>query len=291
MGSNDVDWFLEGERARGATPATLRSYGADLRTYAAWLAGRDRTPATATRADVRAFAADLASRGLAPASRARALAALRSFHRRLHAAGRAGADPAAELPGPRRERRLPDVPREAELARLLDAPWPDTVAGRRDRALLELLYGCGLRVSEACRLDRADVDARAVRVLGKGGKERLVPIGEPAADAVARWLAHGRPEFVSERSGDALLLSVRGRRLEETAVRRILDRRLSSLGLEHRSPHALRHAYATHLLEHGGDLRAIQELLGHASLASTEIYTRVSVSHLRTAHALAHPRG
>ena len=291
MGSTEVDWFLEGERARGASPATLRSYGADLRTYAVWLAGRDRTPATATRADVRAYAADLAARGLAPASRARALAALRSFHRRLHAAGRAAVDPAAELPGPRRERRLPDAPREAELARLLDAPWPDTPAGRRDRALLELLYGCGLRVSEACRLDRGDVDARAVRVLGKGDKERLVPIGEPAADAVAAWLAHGRPEVAGERSGDALLLSARGRRLEETAVRRILDRRLSALGLEHRSPHALRHAYATHLLEHGGDLRAIQELLGHASLASTEIYTRVSVSHLRSAHALAHPRG
>jgi site-specific recombinase XerD len=291
VASTDVDWFLEGERARGASPATLRSYGADLRTYAAWLTGRDQTPARATRADVRAYAADLAARGLAPASRARALAALRSFHRRLHAAGRAGLDPAAELPGPRRERRLPDVPREAELHRLLDAPWPDGVAGRRDRALLELLYGCGLRVSEACRLDRGDVDARAVRVHGKGGKERLVPIGEPAADAVAAWLAHGRPEVAGERSGDALLLSLRGRRLEETTVRRILDRRLSALGLEHRSPHALRHAYATHLLEHGGDLRAIQELLGHASLASTEIYTRVSVSHLRTAHALAHPRG
>jgi site-specific recombinase XerD len=291
VAATDVDWFLEGERARGASPATIRSYGADLRTYAAWLTGRDRTPATATRADVRGYAADLAGRGLAPASRARALAALRTFHRKLHAAGRAETDPAAELPGPRRERRLPDVPREAELARLLDAPWPDTVAGRRDRALLELLYGCGLRVSEACRLDRDDVDARAVRVSGKGGKARLVPIGEPAADAVAAWLAHGRPEVATDRSGDALLLSVRGRRLEETAVRRILDRRLSALGLEHRSPHALRHAYATHLLEHGGDLRAIQELLGHASLASTEIYTRVSVSHLRTAHALAHPRG
>jgi len=286
----DVDWFLDGERARGASPATLRSYGADLRTYAAWLEGRARTPSTATRADVRAFSADLAGRGLAPASRARALAALRSLHRRLHTAGRATADPAAELPGPRRERRLPDAPRESELGRLLDDRWPDGVAGLRDRAALELLYGCGLRVSEACRLDRGDVDARSVRVLGKGDKERVVPIGEPAAAAVAAWLARGRPEIATAASGDALLLSLRGRRIEETAVRRILSRRLSSLGLGHRSPHALRHAYATHLLEHGGDLRAIQELLGHASLASTEIYTRVSVSHLRQAHALAHPR-
>lgn len=288
--ATDVAWFLDGERARGASPATLRSYGADLRVYAAWLAGRDRTPASATRSDVRAYAADLAARGLAPSSRARALAAIRSLHRRLHAAGRATADPAAELPGPRRERRLPDAPKESDLARLLDAPWPDGPAGLRDRAALELLYGCGLRVSEACRLDRGDVDARAVHVHGKGDKERLVPIGEPAAAAVAAWLAHGRPELAGERSGEALLLSVRGRRLDETAIRRILSRRLASVGLEHRSPHALRHAYATHLLEHGGDLRAIQELLGHASLTSTEIYTKVSVSHLRTAHALAHPR-
>ena len=125
-------------------------------------------------------------------------------------------------------------------------------------------------MSEVCGLDRGDVDARSVRVLGKGDKERVVPIGEPAAHAVAAWLAHGRPEVATGASGDALLLSMRGRRIEETAVRRILNRRLSALGLEHRSPHALRHAYATHLLEHGGDLRAIQELLGHASLASTE---------------------
>ena len=148
---------------------------------------------------MRAYASDLAGRGLAPASRARALSALRSLHRRLHASGRAETDPAAELPGPRRERRLPDAPREAELARLLDERWPDGTAGLRDRATLELLYGCGLRVSEACRLDRGDVDARAVRVLGKGGKVRLVPIGEPAADAVAAWLARGRPEVATAR--------------------------------------------------------------------------------------------
>ena len=172
MTPTDVDWFLDGERARGASPATLRSYGADLRTYAAWLEGRAQTPATATRADVRAYASDLAGRGLAPASRARALAALRSLHRRLLTAGRATADPAAELPGPKRERRLPDAPRESELGRLLDDPWPDGEAGLRDRATLELLYGCGLRVSEVCGLDRGDVDARSVRVLGKGDKER-----------------------------------------------------------------------------------------------------------------------
>jgi len=291
VGSTDVDWFLEGERARGASPATLRSYGADLRTYGAWLAGRDCTPATATRADVRAYAADLAARGLAPASRARALAALRSFHRRLHAAGRAEVDPAAELPGPRRERRLPDAPREAELARLLDAPWPDGVAGRRDRALLELLYGCGLRASEACGLELASYDAAAgrLRVIGKGDRERIIPVGEPAREALDEWLRNGRPRM--QGASTALLLSLRGRRLSPSDVRRTLERRGRIAGVSARSPHALRHAYATHLLEGGAGLREIQELLGHASAATTQIYAHVAVPHLVREHANHHPRG
>jgi site-specific recombinase XerD len=287
-----VTWFLDGLEARGASPATVRAYAGDLAAYVAWLEERGRDVERATRADVRGYAAALGAQGLAPASRARALSAIRTLHRRLHAAGRAPEDPAAELPGPRRPHRLPAAPSAGDVARLLDAPWHAGPLDLRDRALLELLYGCGLRAAEACALDLGDVGEREVRVRGKGAKLRLVPLGEPAHDAVAAWLARGRPELaLTADAGRALLLTRRGRRLEPSVVRRALERRLRAVGLPPFSPHALRHAFATHLLENGGDLRAIQELLGHASLASTEIYTRVSIPHLRRAHALAHPRG
>jgi site-specific recombinase XerD len=286
-----IAWFLDGLEARGASPATVRAYAGDLAAYAAWLEERGRDVERATRADIRGYAAALGAHRLAPASRARALSAIRTLHRRLHAAGRAPEDPAAELPGPRRPRRLPTAPTAADVARLLDAPWHAGPLDLRDRALLELLYGCGLRAAEACTLDLGDVGEREVRVRGKGAKLRLVPLGEPARDAVAAWLGRGRPELHDAAAGQALLLTRRGRRLEPSTVRRALERRLHAVGLPPFSPHALRHAFATHLLENGGDLRAIQELLGHASLASTEIYTRVSIPHLRRAHALAHPRG
>jgi site-specific recombinase XerD len=288
--TTDLEWFLEGVRARGGSPATVRAYRADVAAYLAWLAARGHDPASATRADVRSYAASLGARGLAASSRARMLSSIRSFHGRLHAAGRAATDVAAELPGPRRPRRLPDPPRIAEMARLLDRPTQETPASLRDQAILELLYGCGLRVAEACALDRSAVSTRDVRVHGKGDRVRVVPIGQPAAAAVAAWLARGRPFLALPSSGEALFLGARGGRIEPTAIRRALRRRLAEVGLAHRGPHALRHAYATHLLEGGGDLRAIQELLGHASLASTEIYTRVTVSHLRQAHQIAHPR-
>jgi site-specific recombinase XerD len=283
--------FLDGLRARGAADETLRAYAGDLGDYASWLAERGVDLPEASRADVRGYAASLGARGLAPAARARRLSAVRTFHRRLQATGVVAHDPAAELPGPRRDRRLPEVLPAREAAHLLDAPWPVGPLGLRDRALLELLYGCGLRVSEACALDVAAVSPREVRVVGKGSKPRLVPLGGPARDAVAAWRAGGRPELVGPDSGDALFVSVRGRRLDTSAVRRALARRLRAVGLDRRAPHALRHAYATHLLEGGGDLRAIQELLGHASLETTEIYTHVGVTHLRRAHEQAHPRG
>jgi len=286
-----VEQFLEALAARGASRATVCAYRADLGAYTAWLAARDLRPEDATRADLRAYAASLGARGLAPSSRARALSAVRALHRRLLDTGAAETDPAADLPGPRRPRRLPTVVREPDAVRLLDASWGDEPLDLRDHALLELLYGCGLRAAEACALDRGDVSPREVRVNGKGERVRLVPIGGPAYESVAAWLARGRPELAVAESSDALLLSRRGRRLEPSAVRRALGRRLRFVGLPPASPHALRHAYATHMLEHGGDLRAIQELLGHSSLSTTEVYTQVSVAHLRRSHALAHPRG
>lgn len=284
-----IEQHLTALSARGASPQTLRAYRADLRDYVDWLASRDSDPTRATRADVRAYAADLAARELAPTTRARRLSAVRGFHRRL--AGERIADPAAEIPGPKRQRRLPVVPPARDTARMLDVAWPDTALGLRDRALLELLYGAGLRAAEACALDLASLDNRTLRVTGKGGKTRLVPIGEPASDAVNAWLARGRPELVAAESPPALLLTTRGNRLDTSGVRRALHARLRAVGLEGHGPHALRHAYATHMLEGGGDLRAIQELLGHASLATTEIYTHLGLPHLRRAHAQAHPRG
>jgi site-specific recombinase XerD len=288
---DELDDFLAALSARGASRATVRAYRSDLAAYGAWLSARHTRVVDATRADLRAYAASMGARGLSPASRARALSAVRALHRRLADTGVAAADPAADLPGPKRPRRLPTVVAEPDAARLLDARWGDEPLDLRDRALLELLYGCGLRAAEACALDRDDVTTREVRVHGKGARVRLVPIGGPAFEAVARWLADGRPALASVDSGQALLLSRRGRRLEPSAVRRALGRRLRIVGLAATSPHALRHAYATHMLEHGGDLRSIQELLGHSSLSTTEVYTQVSVSHLRRAHAMAHPRG
>ncbi len=287
--ADPIERHLTALQARGASAQTLRAYRSDLRDYADWLTRHGSTPTSATRAEVRAYAADLAARELAPTTRARRLSAVRGLHRRLDADGTD--DPAAEIPGPKRGRRLPVVPTARDTARMLDVAWPDTPLGLRDRALLELLYGAGLRAAEACALDTESLEGRTLRVTGKGGKTRLVPIGEPAAAAVTAWLARGRPELVSPTTPPALLLSARGNRLDTSGVRRALARRLEAVGLETHGPHALRHAYATHMLEGGGDLRAIQELLGHASLATTEIYTHLGLPHLRRAHAQAHPRG
>ena len=287
--TDPIEQHLSALSARGASPQTLRAYRSDLRDYAEWLDARGSDPAHATRTDVRAYAADLAARELAATTRARRLSAVRGLHRRM--AGGGDGDPASEIPGPKRQRRLPVVPPARDTSRMLDVAWPDTALGLRDRALLEVLYGAGLRAAEACALDLTSLEGRTLRVTGKGGKTRLIPIGEPAADAVNAWLARGRPALVTSDSPPALLLSSRGNRLDTSGVSRALHRRLQAVGLDEHGPHALRHAYATHMLEGGGDLRAIQELLGHASLATTEVYTHLGLPHLRRAHAQAHPRG
>ena len=285
-----VDYFASLE-ARGASAATLRAYRSDLIGYCDWLAERDRTPLTAERADLRAWSAHLADRGLSPATRARRLSSVRGLHRRIAATLDEATDPAVELPGPRRKRHLPAVPRPRTTTALLDEPWPDDPLGYRDRALLELLYGAGLRAAEACSLDLNHLDASAVRVKGKGERTRIVPLGGPARSSIDIWLAHGRGALATPDSPPAVFLTNRGARLETSAVRRVLQRRLQTLGLEGFSPHALRHAYATDMLEGGGDLRSIQDLLGHASLDTTEIYTHLGLPQLREAHARAHPRG
>jgi site-specific recombinase XerD len=281
--------WLEG---RGCSPATLRAYRADLRQYAGWL-GRGRlTARTADAAAVRRFAAFLGASRYAPSTAARKLSSVRAAHAWMAERGLAASDPALHVPGPRRPRLLPATVTAAEFDRTAAVVRGATPLELRDRALLELLYGCGLRAAEACGLRLADLDlAQAwLRVTGKGDRQRQVPIGGHAAAAVDRYLRGGRPQLVREGSPPLVLLSVRGRALCPSDARRVLAAALRRAGLAERSPHALRHSFATHLLEGGADLRSIQHLLGHASVGTTQIYTHVSIRHLTDAHRRAHPR-
>jgi site-specific recombinase XerD len=279
-------------RARGASPATLRAYTADLDQLDRWLAAAGVDPAEADARMLRRYAAYLGTCRYAPATAARKLSAVRGAYAWMHDRGAIERSPAALVPGPRRARTLPATLSADEMARLLDAPAGTAPRDLRDRALLELLYGCGLRAAEACDLALADVrlETGSLRVTGKGGKQRVVPLGGAAEAALERYLARGRPRMAAAGTGGRLFVSVRGRPLHPSDVRRALLRALERAGVAQRSPHALRHTFATHLLEGGADLRSIQHLLGHASVGTTQVYTHVSVRHLRTAHARAHPR-
>lgn len=276
--------------------STLAVYRRDLEAFADWAArsGLD-DPAQVDRGDVRRYLAHLTTRGYAGRTIARKAAALRRYFGWARRTGRAAVDPTVGVAAPSGPARLPRVLRADELHQLLDEPptaSTGTDPGRdcRDDAVLEVLYGSGLRVSELCGLDLASVDLprRRMSVWGKGAKERLVPLGEPAAAALARWLQGPRSAATPARPEDvsALFLNSRGRRLTPRDVRRIVDRR--SPVPTH--PHALRHTFATHLLDGGADLRVVQELLGHADLATTQIYTHVSKERLRAVYESAHPR-
>ena len=286
-----LDSYLAWLRGRGVSEATLRAYTSDLRQLDRWLAAGGLAPQDADELSLRRFAAHLGTLRYAPATAARKLSAARGAYAFMLDRSLVDRNPAALVPGPRKTRKLPATLSEPEVERLLDRPVTSDPRRLRDRALLELLYGCGLRASEACGLRTADVNADEgfVRVTGKGGKERIVPLGGAAADALGRYLREGRPRL-GPAAGDRVFVSVRGRPLGPTDVRRALRRELAAAGLAQRSPHALRHTFATHLLEHGADLRSIQELLGHASVGTTQVYTHVSVRHLRAAHAASHPR-
>jgi integrase/recombinase XerC len=242
---------------------------------------------------LRGWLADRLGGGAARSSQARRAAAARAFTGWAHRSGLADTDAGALLASPKAHRDLPNVLRADQAADLLTAPGDETAPMLlRDRAVLELLYATGVRVSELCGLDLADVDAgrRVVRVLGKGAKERSVPYGIPAQDALDAWLCGGRPELIGPGGGTALFLGARGGRLQHTVVRRIVADAARRAGLPHTSPHDLRHSAATHLLDGGADLRAVQDLLGHSSLSSTQIYTHVSTDRLRAAFRQAHPR-
>jgi tyrosine recombinase XerC len=285
--------FLRELDTGGASPHTLRAYRSDLHELGRWATARGREPGQLRYRDLRAYAAALSQRGLARSSVARKLAAIRSFGEHLTRTGIAASNPAELLPTPKRASRLPRVIPRDESARLLERIPARTPLEVRDRAMLELAYASGLRVEELRTLRTGDLDfeSETVRVRGKGGKERVVPMGEPAQAALRRYLETARPTLAGRDPEPTLFLSVRGRPLHSSDVRRRLERWVREAGLPSGvSPHTLRHSFATHLLEGGADLRSIQELLGHSSVSTTQVYTRVEPGRLRREYAKAHPR-
>lgn len=278
---------------RSAAEGTRRGYSNDVGQLAAWADSHGMAPDALRHRDLRRFAAQLSDRGISKAAVARKLAAIRSFYAALLRAGMVAANPADLIASPKREARLPRVLSRDEMASLLDRIPTRTPLELRDRAMLELTYSCGLRAEEVIdlNLDSPDFDGERLRIEGKGGKTRMVPIGEPAQDALRRYLERGRHALVGAGSEDALLVSKSGRRLHPSDVRRRLQRWVREAAIAGGvSPHALRHSFATHLLEGGADLRAIQELLGHSSLSTTQIYTQVEPSWLQSQYARSHPR-
>lgn len=288
--------FLRNLEVGGASSATLRSYASDLRQLFDWLGERDLSVEQLDRRVLRAFASHLGRRGYAPATLARKLSTLRGFSRFLAERGRLVVDPGRALPGPRRRRRLPRVLTVREVDALLAAAGGGDPLALRDRLILELLYGCGLRSQELVDLHLGDVRAGEAQLIvrGKGGAMRVVPMGEEAAAALRRYLARGRGQLAAaagaREAGTTLVVSRTGRPLLTSDIRRILVKYSRSAGIDEASPHMLRHAYATHMLQRGADLRAIQELLGHASVSTTQVYTHVSGAHLRKVYDLHHPR-
>lgn len=279
--------------ASGASEATRTAYGTDLRALAQWATDRGVGPRALRYRDLRGFAAALSEQGLARATVARRLGAVRSLFDHMLRVGEVDQNPAELLPNPRVNGKLPKVLDGDQMRRLLEGIPASGPLELRDRALLELAYSSGLRCGElvGLDLDAIDFDGEAVRVIGKGRKERIVPIGEPARRALERYVTGARPALVSDPDERALFLSRRGRRLSPSDVRRRLARWLRESSVAAGvSPHALRHSFATHLLEGGADLRTIQELLGHASVSTTQIYTRVEPTRLRREYARAHPR-
>jgi site-specific recombinase XerD len=278
---------------RGSAERTRRAYGADVGELATWAAAQGIEPSAMTYRVLRGYAARLSGRGAAPRTLARKLASARAFFRSMTEHGDMAANPADLLPAPKLPQALPHTLKPVDVASLLDRIPATTPLEVRDRALFELAYACGLRAEELVNLDvgAVDFDAEQVRVEGKGAKTRFVPAGEPALAAVARYLERARPALAGATGDPALFLSKSGRRLSTSDIRRRLRvwaRHAASQGAVH--PHALRHSFATHLLEGGADLRAIQELLGHSSISTTQVYTRVESARLRAAYLRSHPR-
>lgn len=280
-------------RARGSAERTRRAYGVDLGGFGEWASEQGLAPGDVRHRDVRRYGAGLSSAGAAPATVARKLAAIRGLYGFLVRTEKVGANPAELVSSPKRSEKLPHVLTAEQMRSLLERIPAHTPLELRDRAMLELAYSCGLRCEEIVNLDEGalDFETEQLRVLGKGNKERLLPVGEPAQRALRRYLDKGRRVLAVDPRERALFLSKSGRRLSNSDITRRLGLWTREAALAAGvSPHSLRHSFATHLLEGGADLRTIQELLGHASISTTQVYTRVDAARLRDTYAASHPR-
>ena len=293
-----LDFLAYLELERGLSRNTLQAYRSDLLQFAEYLDRQGLDVLDASHGELAAFLSELAAGGeerapVAAATLARKVACLRSFYRHLRREGTIVHDPTAELRGPPKTQRLPRVLTREEVARLLREPKGSEPRALRDRALLEVMYACGLRASEAVVLELGDVDLdeEMLRARGKGSKERLVPIGRQAVTAMRAYCARGRPALVGARVEQRLFVNRRGSGLTRQGLYKIVQGHARGAGLQEKmSPHTLRHTFATHLLDAGADLRAVQELLGHASISTTQIYTHTSVERLKQVYKQSHPR-
>jgi integrase/recombinase XerD len=292
-GAGLVDEFLESLRVEdGAATLTVSAYRRDLRRLAAFVSARRRTLETARPADLVDYLAALQARGLGPRTLGRQLAAIRGLYRFARAAGQRRDDPAALLESPRLPRRLPRALSRADAAALVEAAGAETPRGLRDRALLELLYGAGLRASEVVGLRPGDLDLHGQFLLcqGKGSRQRLVPLGGAARRALAAYLERGRPALLRRSDPGRLFLNHRGRPLSRQGLWTLVRGYARRAGLRRAFPHALRHSFASHLLEGGADLRSVQALLGHADIGTTEVYTHLPSEAIRRMYRQLHPR-
>jgi len=275
---------------KNSSPHTIINYEVDLKFFAAFLGERDI--ASIDHLMLRKFLAEMRTKNYAKRTVARKLASLRSFFKFLFREGHIKNNPITAISTPKLDKKLPVVLDVAKVAKLVQAPSDDTIAGLRDKAILETLYSAGIRVSELVGLDEDDVDfiSEVIKVFGKGRKERMVPIGSPAVSALRKYMdKRGDDKKVKDK--DAVFLNNSGKRLTDRSVRRILDKYVRQTSVaEHISPHSLRHSFATHLLDKGADLRSVQELLGHMNLSTTQIYTHVTTERLKAVYDKTHPR-
>ena len=298
MGSPDtqlLDQFLDGIWLEsGLSANTLAAYRTDLLAFQIWLAKKGLTLEQVTRADLLAYLAANVRAGLSPRSSARHLSTLRRFYRYLLIQGRTQVDPTADVRSPVIGRPLPKNISEQGVEKLLSTPPRDTALGSRDRAMLETMYASGLRVSElvGLTLNELDLTTGLVRVVGKGGRERIVPLGEEASESLREYLGQARSDILKAQLTDAVFVTRRGGPMTRQAFWQLIKRYAQQAGIGAEfSPHSLRHAFATHLLNHGADLRSVQMLLGHTDLSTTQIYTHVARARLQSLHGTHHPRG